>query len=87
MEMFQHSGGSRGDPSLVTSPRAPPGEKRSGERSRISWAYSHLATFKISCGKPAQKKHGYSENPIKKKHGYSNGDDKFERCKGVLRNN
>jgi len=25
--------------SLVTSPRAPPGEKRSGERSRISWAY------------------------------------------------
>ena len=27
-------------PSLVTSPRAPPGEKRSGERSRISWAYS-----------------------------------------------
>ena len=26
--------------SLVTSPRAPPGEKRSGERSRISWAYS-----------------------------------------------
>ena len=27
------------DPSLVTSPRAPPGEKRSGEPSRISWAY------------------------------------------------
>ena len=26
--------------SLVSSPRAPPGEKRSGERSRISWAYS-----------------------------------------------
>ena len=25
--------------SLVTSPCAPPGEKRSGERSRISWAY------------------------------------------------
>ena len=27
-------------PSLVTSPRTPPGEKRSGEQSRISWAYS-----------------------------------------------
>jgi len=27
-------------PSLVPTPRAPPGEKRSGERSRISWAYS-----------------------------------------------
>ena len=26
--------------SLVPTPRAPPGEKRSGERSRISWAYS-----------------------------------------------
>ena len=25
--------------SLVPRPRAPPGEKRSGERSRISWAY------------------------------------------------
>ena len=25
--------------SLVTSPRAPPGEKWSGEGSRISWAY------------------------------------------------
>ena len=25
--------------SLVPCPRAPPGEKRSGERSRISWAY------------------------------------------------
>ena len=25
--------------SLVLRPRAPPGEKRSGERSRISWAY------------------------------------------------
>ena len=25
--------------SLVTSPRAPPSKKRSGERSRISWAY------------------------------------------------
>ena len=25
--------------SLVSRPRAPPGEKRSGERSRISWAY------------------------------------------------
>ena len=27
-------------PSLVPTPRAPPGEKRSGEQSRISWAYS-----------------------------------------------
>ena len=26
--------------SLMPTPRAPPGEKRSGERSRISWAYS-----------------------------------------------
>ena len=26
--------------SLVPTPRAPPGEKRSGERSRISWAFS-----------------------------------------------
>ena len=26
--------------SLVPTPRAPSGEKRSGERSRISWAYS-----------------------------------------------
>ena len=26
--------------SLVPTPRAPPGEKRSGEQSRISWAYS-----------------------------------------------
>jgi len=26
--------------SLVSSPRAPPGKKRSGERSRIPWAYS-----------------------------------------------
>ena len=26
-------------PSLVSSPRAPPGEKQSGEQSRISWAY------------------------------------------------
>ena len=26
--------------SLVPSPRAPPGDKRSGEQSRISWAYS-----------------------------------------------
>ena len=26
-------------PSLVPRPRAPPGEKRSGERSQISWAY------------------------------------------------
>ena len=26
--------------SLVPTPRTPPGEKRSGERSRISWAYS-----------------------------------------------
>jgi len=26
--------------SLVTSPCVPPGEKRSGEQSRISWAYS-----------------------------------------------
>ena len=25
--------------SLVTSSRVPPGEKRSGERSQISWAY------------------------------------------------
>ena len=25
--------------SLVPRPRAPPGEKRSGERSRIPWAY------------------------------------------------
>ena len=25
--------------SLVPRPRVPPGEKRSGERSRISWAY------------------------------------------------
>ena len=25
-------------PSLVTSPRAPPGKKRYGEQSRISWA-------------------------------------------------
>ena len=25
--------------SLVPSPRAPPGEKRSGEQSQISWAY------------------------------------------------
>ena len=25
--------------SLVPRPRAPPGERRSGERSRISWAY------------------------------------------------
>ena len=25
--------------SLVPHPRAPPGEKRSGERSRVSWAY------------------------------------------------
>ena len=29
----------RSGTSLVTSPRAPPGEKRSGEPSRISWAY------------------------------------------------
>jgi len=29
-----------GTGSLVPIPRAPPGEKRSGERSRISWAYS-----------------------------------------------
>ena len=29
------------DPSLVPTPRVPPGgEKRSGEQSRISWAYS-----------------------------------------------
>ena len=42
-----HFGGSPFSPntgiplaSLVTSPRAPPGEKRSGEQSRISWAYS-----------------------------------------------
>ena len=28
-----------GSASLVPRPRAPPGEKRSGERSRISWAY------------------------------------------------
>ena len=27
-------------PSLVPTPRAPPGEKRSGKWSRISWAYS-----------------------------------------------
>ena len=27
-------------PSLVSSPRAPPGEKRSGKRSRIPWACS-----------------------------------------------
>ena len=27
-------------PSLVPTPHAPPGEKWSGERSRISWAYS-----------------------------------------------
>ena len=26
--------------SLVPTPRTPPGEKRSGERSQISWAYS-----------------------------------------------
>ena len=26
-------------PSLVPRPRVPPGEKRSGEQSRISWAY------------------------------------------------
>ena len=26
--------------SLVSSPRVPPGEKRSGEQSRIPWAYS-----------------------------------------------
>ena len=32
--------GRRETSSLVTSLRAPPGEKRSGERSRISWAYS-----------------------------------------------
>ena len=29
----------RGKPSLVPCLRAPPSEKRSGERSRISWAY------------------------------------------------
>ena len=29
----------QGYSSLVTSPRAPSGEKRSGERSRISWPY------------------------------------------------
>ena len=28
-----------GDCSLVTSPHAPPSEKRSGEQSRIFWAY------------------------------------------------
>ena len=28
-----------GHPSLVPRPRAPSGEKRSGERSRIPWAY------------------------------------------------
>ena len=27
-------------PSLVPRPRPPPGEKRSGEQSRIPWAYS-----------------------------------------------
>ena len=31
--------GARYCSSLVTSPRTPPREKRSGERSRISWAY------------------------------------------------
>ena len=33
--------------SLVTSPCAPPGEKRSGEQSQISWAYlySSINTF------------------------------------------
>ena len=30
----------KGGSSLVPTPRAPPSEKRSGERSRISWAYS-----------------------------------------------
>ena len=27
-------------PSLMPTPHVPPGEKRSGERSQISWAYS-----------------------------------------------
>ena len=31
--------GSRNPSSLMTSPRAPPGEKWFGEQSRISWAY------------------------------------------------
>ena len=30
----------KGEGSLVPSPRAPPGEKRSGQQSRISWDYS-----------------------------------------------
>ena len=31
--------------SLVPSPHTPPGEKRSGEQSRIPWAYSPIVVM------------------------------------------
>ena len=41
VETFQKlKWGEGGGGSLVPTPRAPPGEKRSGEQSQISWAYS-----------------------------------------------
>ena len=41
------------DSSLVPRPRPPPGEKRSGERSRIPWAYYPKRVMTNEIGRPA----------------------------------